>query len=307
MKSFSVALPEGIWYMLSANLFFSFMTVSVYGVKILDPSVSPFVVSFVRVIVNFLVILLPVIVFGKRKLLFGDRRASLWFRGLFGGIALMLFFYSIQTLGPSESTFIQSANGIFIVLLCPLVLSERFSVRALLAVLGAVLGLYILFDPSFSGGRTIGQIMALVSGVFAALSALMVAKSGKSNSYVTVVFYFCFVAVFVHLAYFAVAGDVVIPKGYLVWVAMIGVGIFSSAAQLLMTKAYQIAPASVVVAVGYSGPVLNTVWGIVLFGQMLTIRAMVGCFIILLCGVFLPFLKKELKTDCPVVDIKEGM
>jgi S-adenosylmethionine uptake transporter len=300
----SIALPEGIGYMLLANLFFSLMGASVYEAKILDPLISPFFVSFVRVVVNLFVILLPALVRGKGKSLWGDKSCSLWLRGLFGGLALMLFFYSIQELGLPKSTFIQSASaGIVTVLLCPFFLKERFSPRALFAVLGSIVGLYLLFNRSFDGGGGYGQIVALVSGFFAGLSAIMVAKAGERNTKETIVWYFCFVALFAHFGYFAVKG-IIIPHGYAIWAVMIATGLFSSAAQLLMTKAYQIAPASVVVVVGNTGPVLNIFWGIVLFEQLLTGRALIGCSIILFCGILMPFLKGKKEKAC-AVDIKE--
>ena len=305
MKLFSLAVPKGLWCILLANLFFSLMAVLVYAVKILDPSVSPFVVSFVRVSVNLLIILMPALAVGKGKQLWGDKSLSLWLRGFFGGIALMLFFYSIQALGPSESTFVQSSLcGMFIVLLCPLVLAECFSPCAFFAVLGSVVGLYILFDPTFSDGKTLGQVVAMVSGLFAAFAALMVAKAGKSNAPATIVFYFCFVAFFAHVVYFFITGMFVVPRGFVVWIAMIGTGIFSSGAQILTAKAYQIAPAPIVAALGYSAPVLNTIWGIVFFGQLLTGRALFGCSVILICGIFLPFLKKKTKPLC-CIDTKD--
>jgi S-adenosylmethionine uptake transporter len=287
-----------------ANLFFSLMGASVYEVKILDPLISPYFVSFVRVVVNLLVILIPALCFGKGKQLWGDYRASLWLRGLFGGCALMLFFFSIQELGLAKGTFIQSASaGIVIVLLCPLLLPERFSPRALFAVIGSIIGIYLLRDKSFGGGSEYAQIVAVVSGIFGGLSAIMISKVGDSNTKETIVWYFCFVALLAHLGYFSVNG-ITIPHGYAVWAVMIATGLFSSAAQLLMTKAYQIAPASTVVVVGNTGPVLNLFWGIVLFEQLLTGRAIVGCVIILFCGILLPFLKGKQKP-CVSLDIKE--
>ena len=290
--------------MLLANLFFSLMGASVYEVKILDPLISPFFVSFVRVVVNLLVILIPALCFGKGKELWGDLRGSLWLRGVFGGLALMLYFFSIQELGLPKSTFIQSAcAGITIVLLCPLLLTERFSYRALFAVLGSIVGIYLLHDKSFGGASEYGQITALVSGFFAGLSALMISKVGDSNTKETIVWYFCFVALFAHLGYFSIKG-VIIPHGYDVWTVMIATGLFSSVAQLCMTKAYQIAPATSVVVVGNTGPVLNLLWGIVLFGQLLTGKALIGCAIILFCGILLPFLRGKKEKSC-TLDVKE--
>ncbi|MCX6735845.1 MAG: EamA family transporter [Candidatus Parcubacteria bacterium] len=133
---------SGSLHMIFASVSFSLMVACVYLARVLDPSVSSVVVSFVRVLVNLIILLIPAIFARDIRGLFGDGRASLWFRGLFGGISLMLFFFAIQSIGMAESTFIQSSNGIFIVLLCPFFLSEKFSFSALFAVFGSLIGLY---------------------------------------------------------------------------------------------------------------------------------------------------------------------
>ena len=283
---------SGSLHMIFASISFSLMASCVYLARVLDPSVSSSMVSFVRVLVNLIILLIPAIFARDVRSLFGDGRASLWFRGLFGGVSLMLFFFAIQSIGMAESTFIQSSNGIFIVLLFPFFLSEKFSFSALFAVFGSLIGLFLLFDPHLGTAHLTGKAIALAAGFFAALSNLMVARAGRSNTSVCVVFYFCFVSVFIHVPYFWRYG-LTIPSGTYIWLTMIGAGVFATIGQICMTKAYQLAKIGKMTILGYLSPVFSLIWSVLFFHQLLTVRSLIGCSIVLVCGIMFSLLKKE--------------
>ena len=275
--------------MVAACFLFSIMSACVYGVAVCEPAMPAAVVSFVRVLINLAILVIPALLIGDLPGLFGDKRPSLWLRGLFGSLALILSFASIQRIGPGESAFLGASSGVFVVLLGPLVLRQKNSVFVWLAILGAMGGLLLLFEPRKDPGDFLGRTMALGSGFLSALAYLMVARSGRSNSPQTVIFYFCLVAVAIHLVYFGFYGYV-LPGRLDAWVLLFVAGIAASGAQMYMTRAYQMAPAALVSAVGYLTPVLSLAWGIALFAKTPDGRALIGCTLILLCGVLLPFL-----------------
>jgi S-adenosylmethionine uptake transporter len=272
-----------------AGLLFSLMTSCVYALKLCEPQMPPMVVSLFRVLINLMVLALPA--WWRRDLagLLGDRRPSLWLRGLFGSLALMLSFASIQAIGPGESSFLGATSGVFVALLSPAVLGQRQSLTAWLAIGGAFTGVGLMFDPQWGGTDLLGRAMALGSGLLSALAYLMVARAGRSNSPESVIFYFCLVAVLLHLAYFAV-NDLALPAAPDAWLVLLAGGLAASGAQHFMTRAYQLAPATLVSATGYLSPVLSLVWGIVLFAKLPAPAALLGCLLVLACGVTLPLL-----------------
>jgi drug/metabolite transporter (DMT)-like permease len=283
-------VARGLTYMLGACFFFSLMSVCVYATAICEPELPAIALSFIRVAINLAVILIPAMAMRKAGALWGDKRPSLWLRGFFGGSALMLSFAAIQILGLAESGFLNASSGIIIVALGPWVLQQKNSPQTWLAVLGAFCGIGLIFSPfDWRAGSTSGRIMALGCSLFSAMAYLMVARAGKSNTPGTVVFYFCVVSIALHLGWFAYAGFTR-PQTGDVWVLAILGGIAASIAQLLLTLAYQHAPAALVSSVGYTAPVMNLLWGLVLFKQIPGSNALAGCFLILLCGVALPFL-----------------
>ena len=280
---------RGLVCMIFASLMFSMMNVCVYAIGLYEPELSPIFVSFVRLLINLIILLVPALLAGNSLSLLGDFRLSLWLRGLFGSLALMLSFASIQMIGPGESAFLASSSVFFVALLGPLVLHQKNSGLVWLAILGAMAGLALLFEPRFGGRDFLGRAFALGTGSLAALAYLMVAKAGRSNSTKSIIFYFCFIGVTVHLAYFGYFGYR-LPKSAYVWGLIFAGGISASIAQFYMTLSYQIAPAALVSAASYLSPVLSLFWGVVLFSRTPDHKALAGCALVLAFGVMLPFL-----------------
>lgn len=278
----------GLLTMLAACLLFSMMNTSVYAISLAEPAISTVVISFFRVFINWLLLVIPALIRHDLDRLFGDRCSALWLRGLFGATALMLSFSAIARIGPGESAFLGASSGVFVALLSPWVLGQKNSLWAWLAILGSLTGVFLLFKSNHGNHDSLGRVMALGSGFLAALAYLMVARAGRSNSAQSVVFYFCLVALLLHGSYFALY-DYHLPSNGKVWGLLVFTGFTGSGAQYAMTRAYQAAPAALVSAVGYLAPVLSLIWGVMFFAQIPNEWALIGSALILLFGVLLPF------------------
>ena len=155
-----------------------------------------------------------------------------------------------------------------------------------------VVGLYLLYKPSFAGGHEfLGRSIAIASGACAGSAYMMISRAGRSNPPLTVVFYFCLVATIMHGVWFAVDGFVW-PSDTRSWLMLTTAGLFASVAQLFMTQAYQLAPAALVGAASYTTPVFNLLVGVVFFATVPEKDALIGSAIILFSGIALPFLRK---------------
>ena len=173
--------------------------------------------------------------------------------------------------------------------------------RDWLALTGAMLGLGLLLQPGMDAGDLAGRVMGLTAAVLAALAYLMIARSGRSNPPATIMIYFCLVAVFIHLAFFAWQGFEC-PEGWEAWGWTVAAGVAGSLAQGLMTRAYQSAPVARVSAVGYAAPVMSMTLGIFLFDKIPNAVNLIGCVLILVSGVALPFLSLRTGKSSPGSD-----
>ena len=280
----------GLLSMLAAGVCFSLMNAGVFAISQLDPQLSSVVISFFRIAINLLILLVPALIQGRFNQLLGDRSLSLWLRGVFGSLALMLSFYSISRMGPGESTFLNATSGIFVAFLAPFYLKQSNNFRIWGAIIGSFLGISLMFSPGRMFFDLLGFSAGLSSGFLAALAYLMVAQAGRRNSAQSVVFYFCWVALILHILYFCVY-DVKWPDNDDLLLGLLMVGILGSLAQHFMTVAYQYAPASHISAASYFTPVLSMVWGGVFFRQIPDLVGLIGASLILVFGVLLPFLR----------------
>ncbi len=281
--------------MILASIFFSFMGAMVNQAQILEPEGSPLAASFVRLLVNLLIVGGAAWFTGNLLGLPGDRRPSLWLRGFFGALSLIFVMYGIHAIGVGETSFLHASNSIVIAALGPLVLRQRNSARTWFAIAGATVGLYFLAQPRFDDHSSVGRVAALLSGVWAAFAYLMIARAGRSNSSNTVIFYLCAIGLGMHAVLFV--GSFFIdnfnihwPQNPVTYGFLVGAGIMASAAQYFLTMAYQSAPAALNAAVSYATPVLNLGWSIFVFGHFPDLLALAGAGMVLVCGVALPVL-----------------
>lgn len=279
--------------MLTASALFAAMGGLVYQVQVWDQSASPLTASFIRVVVNliFVGVLASRKGVGRGLLdLFGDMRWSLWARGFFGTLSVMGMFSAIHLIGLGEASFLHSFNAVWIAALSPFVLGQPNSFLSWIAILLGLIGLYLLYQPSLGDDAFYGRSIALASGAFAGTAYMMIARAGRSNPPLTVVFYFCLVATLVHLGWFYMNGFVW-PTNTKSWLLLIGSGIFASVAQIFMTKAYQIAPAAFISAVSYSTPIFNMLVSVFIFALIPNNQSLVGAAVVVLAGVALPYLQ----------------
>jgi S-adenosylmethionine uptake transporter len=266
------------------------MGACVYAAQHNEPQVSSLVTSFWRIVVNLIILVVWAQYTSGWREMVGDRRPSLWWRGVFGSIALICSFMSIKAIGIGESSFLHASNGIFVALMAPLFLGQKNNARVWLAIAGAVVGLYFLFEPRLTDTMPFGRALALAAGLFSALAYIMIARAGRSNSPNCVIFYFCVTALVVHSALFVfVRTDW--PVEWETWLYLIAMGVFGSLAQVFLTMSYQRSPAALNSAVSYLQPVLNMFAGALLFAVIPDRKAVIGAVIVLVFGVALPFAK----------------
>ncbi|MCX6126764.1 MAG: DMT family transporter [Proteobacteria bacterium] len=285
--------------MTAASILFAVMNALVYQTKVWNPSESPLVASFVRVLVN-LVLVIGLAYIPRRsrhsllgfKGLLGDGRWSLWLRGFFGTLSVITFFYAVYAIGVGETSFLIASNAIWVAILSPFILKQANSKLGWLAIVSGLVGLFFVFQPNFSGAEFFGRSIALLSGFFGACAYLMVSRAGRSNDPLTVVFYFTLVATAFHLMCFCFWTPKW-PHEARTWALLILGGISASFAQVFMTKAYQEAPATVISSVSYLTPVANLFFAIILFNELPNSMAIFGSALVLVSGVALPFLQSR--------------
>src|SRR4051812_46713186 len=95
---------DGLSAMVLSCAFSAGMGASLYAAHTAEPAFSSLSASFVRVVINMLVVLWMAKRTKGTNTLVGDRRPSLWVWGMLGAITVSTYVASIQRIGMGEAT-----------------------------------------------------------------------------------------------------------------------------------------------------------------------------------------------------------
>jgi len=210
-------------------------------------------------------------------------KAHLW-RGLSGFAALMLFFYAIGQLPLATAVTLNYTAPLFLAFLSVMILKERAHLPLILAILTGFAGVVALLRPTLHHDQLTAGLMGLISGFLAAIAYLNVKQLGQLGepSY-RVVFYFtltCTIGGGIWMA--AHTFHPITPSNFLL---LLGLGTTATLAQLAMTHAYHEGRTLVVGSLAYSTVVFASLWGILLWHEMLSLTSWLGIALITLSGI----------------------
>lgn len=222
-------------------------------------------------------------------------KAHLW-RGLSGFAALMLFFYAIGQLPLATAVTLNYTAPLFLAFLSVLILKERPHLPLILAILLGFAGVVLLLRPTLHQEQLAAGLMGLTSGFLAAIAYLNVKQLGQlGEPEWRVVFYFTLVC--------TIGGGIWMaphtfhPLTPLNLLLLLGLGATATLAQLAMTRAYREGRTLVVGSLAYSTVVFASLWGILLWHEVLSPASWLGIALIALSGV----LASRMAPRLPVV------
>ena len=225
-------------------------------------------------------------------------KAHLW-RGVVGVIALWLWFYAIAALPLATAMTLNYMAPIWIALILFCAGWWHSTGHVEWPLVGAIalsfLGIVLLLQPAFESQQFTGEMMALISGMLSALAYLEVRKLGlMGEPEYRVVFYFSAVNALAGLiGNIASAG-----AGPVIWHPhdsaygiglLLAIGLCAAMAQMAMTRAYRLGKILVVANLQYAGIVFSSVWGVLIFGDVLGWHSWLGIVVIIVSGIAATF------------------
>lgn len=214
------------------------------------------------------------------------RRLPSWREWLVGGSyagALVSYAIANKLTTAANTIFLQSTAPLYILFLGPWLLRERIEKRdlAFLGVAAAGLSLFFLDVGAPQATATdplLGNLLALVSGIFWALTLIGLRWLGSRGQNVSAVVAGNVLASLVCLPF---VGSLALV-GSTDWLALVWLGVFQVAlAYVLLTKALRRIPAFEASILLMVEPVLNPVWAWIFHGEVPGIWALVGGAILL--------------------------
>jgi len=210
-------------------------------------------------------------------------------RGMVGVIALWLWFYSIGKLPLAMANTLNYMSPIWIAAILFGMNwwfgKTRFAWKLTGAILFSFVGVVMLLQPTMQREQMPVALIALCSGVLAALAYLQVRKMGLLGEPETrVVFYFSVTG--------AVAGAIAVLVDH-EWhghdirgaVLLALVGLFASTAQLAMTRAYRLGNPLLTANLSYAGIVFSSVLGVIVWQDQISALSWLGIAVIVISGI----------------------
>jgi drug/metabolite transporter (DMT)-like permease len=213
----------------------------------------------------------------------GYWRNHLW-RGISGSVALALFFYCITVLPLATAVTLNYTAPLFLTLLTMLVFKDKFHLPLSFAIALGFGGVVLLLHPTMEREQLLPGLLGLISGFLAGVAYLNVKQLGIIGEPETrTVFYFSLTAS-VGSGLWMLFGQVhaITLQGFAI---LLGLGSTATLAQLAMTRAYRIGNTLVVGSMAYSTIIFASLFGILIWHEVLSLSSWVGMAFIIAGGV----------------------
>ena len=222
-----------------------------------------------------------------------------FWRGFAGVVALSLWFYAIAQLPLGTAVTFNYTSSVWMAVFFVLQTAwyqwrgqaHKPVPRSLLATISiGFLGVALVLRPTLAADQWLEGLMGLGSGMLAAWAYLQVMKLGQiGEPEYRVVFYFSVFGTVAGLLISLVMTQSGLrpwthPSG-LTWLWLIGLGVFATLAQLLMTRAYARGEPLAMASLQYLGIAHAFVLGVLLFDDPVDALSVMGTGLIVAAGV----------------------
>ncbi len=232
-------------------------------------------------------------------------------RGLAGVTALSMWFYCMGQLPLATAVTLNYMSSVWMAVF--MVARAQWSrhagsgrhqpvdKRVLAAVAMGFIGVIVVLRPTLDRDQWLAGLVGVASGMLSAVAYMQVTALGQAGEPETrVVFYFSLTGTAMGLLMGLSVGlgthglnpsalgnpDALATWPWTTWAALIGVGLFATLAQLLMTRAYARGPMLVMANLQYLGIVHATLLGALLFNESLRWDAALGMALITASGIW---------------------
>jgi len=237
-------------------------------------------IIFFRNIPTMLII--PLMIKKTNIAFLGNNKFILCFRGSIGVIGMMAMFYTFTVMSLIDAITIQQLGPFFIFFLAGIFLKEKLSLRQLPFFIFAFLGGLLVIKPGLRLDM-LPALIALVAAICMAVSHITLRYLRLTDHYLVIINYFSYISGVVSLIILLAQKSFLLPSlsDCLVLILLGGIALL---AQIAITKAYQLAPASLISLYIYSQIIFATIFGLLFFQEIPDLLSMIGAIFIVISG-----------------------
>jgi len=252
--------------------------------KYLTGYMDPLEIVFYR---NFLGVL--IILFSLKKFSVSVNTSKLhllFLRGLFGALAMVLFFYTIATIPLGEAAILNKTSPFFVTILAYYLMKETITLRTFFALIIGFLGIILIMKP-FGIEISFEHFLGVLGGFFAAAAYATIKKIKDIYDARIIMLSFMGVGMIIPLGLFLFTPYVEFKMHteILVWVFVGFMAVISTASQWFLTRAYSLSRASIIGVVSYTNIPFAIGFGVMLGDSLPDIFTFIGIVLIVVGGI----------------------
>ena len=199
------------------------------------------------------------------------------YRGIFGGIAVMLYFISLQHTSVGVATLLNYTSPVWSGLMSMLFLRERFSPRVLIPLPIALFGIFLVVHAHASPGEVLGfgrwELAGALSAVAGGAAITAIRAARRTESSWAVYTSFCFFGMIVNAPLALMRWQW--PR-HDEWLALAATGFLAMGAQLLMTFSLRWLDAMTTGVISQLAVIMSFILGAVFLHDRVTPGAALG-------------------------------
>lgn len=212
-------------------------------------------------------------------------------RAAAGALAMQLWFHAVTMMPITLATAVSFTTPIFATIFAILFLGERAGIRRWSAIFIGFIGMLVILRPDVAGIDLASGVVIAASAMMA-LSGVLVKNLTKTEGPETIVFYMALFMIPWSTPLAMVYWQPVLPLQWL-WLTLIA--LFSTAAQLMMARAFMRAEMVVLMPLDFTRLLFTALFAFIFFGEMLDAQTIIGSGIIVASTVYIAHREARLK------------
>lgn len=262
--------------------------------KLLSETMDPIEVVFYRNLLGVLIILYSI---KKFKVKIDTSKLHLLFlRGIFGSLAMLLFFYTIATIPLGEAVVLNKTSPFFVTILAYYLMKESISTTTFFALIVGFLGIIFIMKP-FGIEVSYEHILGVLGGFFAAAAYATIRKIKNIYDARVIMLSFMGIGMIIPFGLFLFTPFVQfhLYSNPTIWFLIIFMAIISTASQWFLTRAYSLSKASIIGVVSYSNIPFAVGFGVLLGDSLPDLYTLLGIILIIIGGILVSKSNKDNK------------
>jgi len=205
-------------------------------------------------------------------------------RGVSGTIALLLFFYCITVLPLATAVTLNYTAPLFLTMFTMIVYKDKFHLPMAIAITLGFCGVVLLLHPTLEKEQLFPSLLGLISGFLAGIAYLNVKQLGiLGEPAPRIVFYFSLMATLGSGIWMLF--DKIHSISLQSVAILFSLGMSATLAQIAMTHAHRVGHTMVVSNLSYSTIVFSSLFGMMIWKELLPLSSWLGMTFIIVGGV----------------------